>query len=201
MTDEIDAELSEIEQLKKENKHLKHVVGDQGNQIGELRQVVAQQLETRPSDDDWDVDPQEKEIRQLKSDMNQIRQTEALRQLETDFPGFRELPAKQEFQDWIQESGTRADLYRRADNMDFSAAREMLSLWQEREKLKEELQVQGNTQRRQALRNATMEKGSAGGTKRAYYTRQELREMRNQPDVWAANWPDIQKAYAEGRVK
>lgn len=213
MTEEgLDQELAEIEQLRsqvneykqKESRLLK-TIGDQGNQIGELRQVVGQQLDqiqgSNPSEDDWDYDPQEKEIRQLKSQMNQIQQTEALRQLETDFPGFRELPANQEFIDWIGESPVRADLYRKADGLDLGAAREMLSLWKEREQLKEDLQVQGNTQRRQALRNASMEKGSAGGTKKTYWTRQEVREMRNNPSEWAANWPEIQKAYAEGRVR
>lgn len=200
MTDEIDAELSEIEQLRQENNRLKHTVGDQGNQIGDLRKLVTDSLPKE--EDDWDYDPQEKEIRSLKSEIGQIKQTEALRQLEGDFPGFRELPNNQEFQDWIQESPVRADLYRRADGMDLSAAREMLALWKEREKIREELQVQGTTQRRQALKNATMEKGSSGGQRKQYYSRQELIDMRwREPDRFAAEWPEIQKAYAEGRVR
>jgi SMC interacting uncharacterized protein involved in chromosome segregation len=201
MTDEIDAELSEIENLQKENKHLKQVVGDQGNQIGDLRKVVAEQIQSQ-QESDWDYDPQEKELRDMKSQINEMKTAEALRQLETDYPGFRELPKNTEFTDWIGESQVRADLYRRADQMDLAAAREMLSLWQEREKLKVDLEAEGNTQRRRALRDASMEKGSAGGKKTAYWDRTELVEMRrNRPDEWAAKWPEIQKAYAEGRVK
>lgn len=212
MTDEgLDAELAEIDQLRnkvseykqKESRYLK-TIGDQGNQIGELRQVVGQQykqLEGGKNPDDWDYDPQEQEIRQLKTQIGQIQSAEAVRQLESDFPGFRELPNNQEFMDWVGESPVRAELYRRADSMDLGSAREMLSLWKERENLKEELQVQGNTQRREALRAATMEKGSAGGARKAYWTRQELQQMRQNPSEWAANWPEIQKAYAEGRVR
>ena len=138
----------------------------------------------------------------LKTEVGQIKQQEALRQIEQSFPGYRELPKNKDFQDWVQESPVRADLYHRANGYDFGAATEMLSLWQEREKLKEELQVQGNTQRRQALRNASMEKGSAGGTKQTYFKRQELQDMRwQQPEKFAAMWPEIQKAYNERRVR
>lgn len=198
MTDEIDAELSEIETLKNENNHLKRVVGDQGNQIGDLRKMVETSI---PQEDDW-IDPQDKELRELKSEVGQIKQQEALRELESSFPGFRDLPSNQEFQDWVQESGTRANLYNRANSYDFGAAREMLSLWQERQKLKEELQVQGNTQRRQALRNASMEKGSAGGTRQNYYTRQEVINMKiHEPLRFEKEWPEIKKAYEQGRVR
>ena len=54
MTDEIDAELSEIDKMKEENAHLKRVIGDQGNQIGDLRKMVEQSL---PQEDEW-YDPQ-----------------------------------------------------------------------------------------------------------------------------------------------
>ena len=199
MTDEIDAELSEIDKMKEENQHLKRVIGDQGNQIGDLRKMVETSL---PQEDDWDFDPQEKELQGLKADIGQMKQAEALRQLEQSYPGFRELPKNQEFQDWIQDSPVRADLYRRADQMDFNAAQEMLSLWREREKLREEMGVQVNTQRRQALKDATMEKGSAGGTRTKYWTRKELQDMRwQEPAKFAAQWPEIKKAYEEGRVK
>jgi hypothetical protein len=199
MTDEIDAELSDIERMKEENQHLKRVIGDQGNQIGDLRKLVTESL---PKEDDWDYDPQERELQSLKSEVGQIKQAEALRQLEQSYPGFRELPKNKEFLDWIQDSPVRADLYRRADSMDFNAAQEMLSLWREREKLREEMGVQVNTQRRQALKDATMEKGSAGGTRTKMYSRQELIDMRRfEPDKFSQLWPEIQKAYTEGRVK
>lgn len=215
MSDEgqIQAELSEIEQLRNRvnelettnQKHLK-TIGDQGNQIGDLRQVVSQQIEQQTSHDDYDYfdDPHEKELRQIKSEVSQLRTQDALRQLEDDFPGFRELPNNTEFQDWVAESPTRADLYRRADSMDINAAREMLSLWHEREQMKADLQVQGKTQRREALNAATMEKGTAGGAKTTYWDRRDLQDMRTNParaDEWASKWPDIQKAYAEGRVR
>ena len=200
MTDEIDAELSEIEKMKEENQHLKRVIGDQGNQIGDLRKMVTESL---PKEDDWDYDPQEKELRNLKSEVGQIKQAEALRQLEQKYPGFRELPSNQEFLEWVQDSPVRADLYRRADSMDFNAAQEMLSLWKEREKLREEMGVQMNTQRRQALNNASMEKGSSGGGQRTpTYTRQEVINMKiHEPLRFAKEWPDIKKAYESGRVR
>ena len=62
MTDEIDAELSDIERMKEENQHLKRVIGDQGNQIGDLRKLVTESL---PKEDDWDYDPQERELQRV----------------------------------------------------------------------------------------------------------------------------------------
>lgn len=199
MTDEIDAELSEIEQLRAQNAEFRQIVGRQGNEIGDLRRMVETTL---PKEDDWDYDPQQKELNQLKSEVGQIKQAEQLRQLESEFPNFRDLPKNKEFTDWIADSGTRSDLYYRANNMDLAAAREMLSLWKEREKVREELQVQGNSQRRQALKAASMEKGSAGGVKTNYYSRKELQDMRwKDPARFAREWDDIKKAYEEGRVR
>jgi hypothetical protein len=210
MTDEgqtLDDELSEIESLRHEKQRLEEekakylkTIGDQGNQIGDMRHIIAQQMEQTQTDD-WDYDPQEKEIRELKNKFTQLEQSEAIRKLEEQYPGFRELPQNEEFNEWIQGSPVRSALYSRANGMDLAAANEMLALWQERQKIAEELQQQGTTKRRQALRNATMEKGSGGGERKQYYTHQELQELRGKPDEWAARWPEIQQAYAEGRVK
>lgn len=188
---------SEIAALQKK-------LGDQGNEIGQLRKVADQVLQTQveQQEAEWDYDPQEKEIRSLKSEVNQIKEAEAVRRLEADFPGFRELPNNQEFQDWVQESPVRSDLYRRADGMDLAAAREMLALWNEREKMRQELQIEGNSHRRQALKDATMEKGSAGGGRKQYYSRTELIDMRlNNPAKYESMRDDIMQAYREGRVR
>ena len=213
MTEEgqtIDEELSEIDQLRKQwddkESHYKKIIGDQGNQIGVLNKVASQVIDQdlTPSQpvDDWDFDPALKEVNELKGVVNQMKQEEALRKLEGRFPGFRDLPKDEKFMEWVQDSPVRSNLMARADGMDLGAATEMLSLWEERQKLAEELQVQGTSNRKRALNDASMEKGSAGGgTRKNYYTHHELQELRQNPDEWAAKWPDILKAYSEGRVR
>ena len=213
MTDEgqtIEQELNEVDSLRKQweekESHYKKIIGDQGNQIGVLNKVANQVIENdlaqaQPVDDYYD-DPVQRDVNELKGVVNNMRQGEVLRELEAKFPGYRDLPKDEKFMEWVQDSPVRSDLYVRADSMDLGAATEMLSLWEERQKLAEELQIQGTSNRKRALNDASMEKGSAGGgTRKNYYTHLELQELRQNPDEWAAKWPDILKAYSEGRVR
>ena len=208
MTDESGLTVTEevdIEALIEQNNNFKKKLGDQGNEIGSLRRsldTVLQQQTSQVEEDDWFVDPTEKKLGALESELTTIKQSQALRELEAKHPGFRDLPQDESFAGWISKSQYRSNLYAKADRMDMDAADELFTAWEEQQESAGQAHQAQSTSRKQALNAATMEKGSAGGIRKEYYSRSELIDMRiNNPTKYEANRDQIMKAYAEGRVR
>ena len=199
VTEEVDYE-DVIQGLKKK-------LGDQGNEIGQLRKIADQQLQQQlnqqqAEEDDWYSDPADKKVAALESKLNSIEQQQALRELESKHPGFRDLPKDESFASWVGASQYRSNLYNKADNLDMTAADELFTAWEEQQEVANNSHQSRNQERQQALNSATMEKGSAGGTRKKYYSRTELIDLRiNNPSKYEAMSEDIRKAYAEGRVR
>ena len=196
----------DVEALIEQNNNFKKKLGDQGNEIGDLRRnldTVLQQQITQPvAEDDWYADPTEKKVNALEGELNQMKQSQALRELENKHPGFRDLPKDESFASWVGNSQYRSNLYKKADNLDMTAADELFTAWEEQQEAAGNQHQTQRTNRNKALNDASMEKGSAGGIRKQYYSRSELIDMRiKNPSKYEANRDEIMKAYAEGRVR
>ena len=208
MTDESGLTVTEevdVEALIEQNNNFKKKLGDQGNEIGDLRrsldQVLQQQVQPQV-EEDWYSDPTEKKVNALEGELNSMKQTQALRELESRHPGCRDLPKDESFANWVGQSQYRSNLYNKADNLDFQAADELFTAWEEQQETANQEQGQRRTNRNKALNDAAMEKGSAGGMRKTYYSRSELINLRiNNPEKYEAQRDEIMKAYAEGRVR
>ena len=208
MTDESGLTVTEevdVEALIEQNNNFKKKLGDQGKEIGDLRrsldQVLQQQVQPQV-EDEWYSDPTEKKVNALEGELNSMKQTQALRELESRHPGCRDLPKDESFANWVGQSQYRSNLYNKADNLDFQAADELFTAWEEQQETANQEQGQRRTNRNKALNDAAMEKGSAGGMRKTYYSRSELINLRiNNPEKYEAQRDEIMKAYAEGRVR
>jgi hypothetical protein len=204
MTDELT--VTEVVDHEAEIAALKKKLGDQGNEIGQLRRIadhaLQQQVNPPEPEESWDFDPVQKDVTGLKKEFNQMRQEQALRDLESKHPGFRELPKDEAFAAWVQDSRYRSGLYQKADQMDFDAADELFTAWEESREIANQQHADNRQSRSQALKDAAMEKGSAGGSRQNYYSRTELIDLRiNNPAKYDAMRDEIMKAYEEGRVR
>ena len=97
MTEESDLTVIEEVDHEAEIAALRKKLGDQGNEIGQLRKIADMQLQqqinqTPVEEDDWYSDPTEKKVNALEGELNQMKQSQALRELESKHPGFRDLP-------------------------------------------------------------------------------------------------------------
>ena len=206
MTDESELTVTEVVDHEAEIAALKKKLGDQGNEIGQLRKVADMQLQqqlTQPEEeDDWYIDPSEKKVKALESKLNSIEQSQALRELESKHPGFRDLATDESFAGWVQGSQYRSNLYQKADMMDFNAADELFTAWEEQQEAANNQHAEQRSNRNNALKDASMEKGSAGGSRKTYFSRTELINLRmNNPNKYDSMRDEIMKAYSEGRVR
>jgi len=202
VVDDVDNEVSELE---KKYDGLKSKIGTYANENAELRRINNQLLQQQAAStqaDDWDYDPAEKKADQALSQVQKLAIDAQVRDLSRDYPGYQEEVGTEAFQNWVAQSPYRQRRFAMADNMDFDAAREILSEWTEKKSQAIESQNQRELNRKTALNSASMEKGSAGGTGKKVYDRNWLVDQQvNNPGWYRANYSEIMQAYREGRVK
>lgn len=196
--------VTEVVDHEPEIAALKKKLGDQGNEIGQLRKIADQALQQQAAqtEDDFYADPLEKEISQVKQELGDVKQQQALRELEQKHPGFRDLPKNESFASWVEKSQYRSNLYAKADALDLMAADELFTAWEEQQETANTQNQSERTNRNTALNAAAMEKGSAGGGRKQYFSRTELINLRiENPAKYDAMLPEIKQAYLEGRVR
>ena len=202
--DQIEQELNEVQELKQKYDGLKSKIGTYANENAELRRLNNELLQQHTSQtaDDWDYDPADKKATQALNEVQQLKQDAQKRDLARDFPDYQNEVQSEAFQNWVMSSEYRQRRYGQADSMDFDAARELLSEWQERKADAQAVQGEREERRQQALNSASMEKGSAGGGGKKVWDRDWLVEQQvHNPGWYRANYSEIMQAYKEGRVK
>jgi len=203
VVDEVDKEVSELEQRY---DGLKSKIGTYANENAELRkinnQLLQQQLTPSNEADNWDYDSADRTAQLALQKATQIEQNAEKRELAREFPGYQEDVSSESFQNWVMESPYRQRRFTAADGLDFDAARELLTEWTEKKGIAQKVQGQREKDRKSALNNASMEKGSAGGVGKKVWDRNWLVEQQvNNPGWYRANYAEIMQAYREGRVK
>ena len=108
------------------------------------------------------------------------------------------------FQEWIQSSKIRTQLYILADQQfDYDAANELLSNWAERKSTVKATAEAEKASRKNAVKEASTGnvRGTGETSKKVYRRSDIIKLMRTDPDRYQALSDEIMKAYAEGRVK
>lgn len=197
-----------------------------GNEVGDLRKYTQQLLQSeqfRPTpvkkeeeeDADWDYEPQKatknlvnREVGEVKQELNKLKQETALEKFKARHPNFDQDSRSPEFIEWVQSSKYRTNLYTKNYNgIDLDAAEELMSGWDDYKSLIEmknqEQHEEQEDKRQKGLKAASMEKGSSTGSgkKKIWRSADIIRMRLNAPDQYEKHYDEIQKAYAEDRVK
>ena len=127
-------------------------------------------------------------------------------QLEQTHPDFMDIVQDTGFQDWVQASKFRTNLFQEADAYNYEAADELLTHWKERSMIDktEEVKEQQEATRKKALKTGKSEsKVSSESTagKKTYRRADLIRLKATDPNRYADLADEIYEAYAEGRVK
>ncbi len=215
--------LQEVVQMHQEAEKL---LGKQSSEVGELRGVVDDYIQTQlaqqqapvqqqeEDDTDFFVDPQAAVSRAIENhpsikEANQVTQNykkqTALSQLQSKHPDMTNIVQDANFAEWIKASKIRTQLFVQADQQyDYDAADELLSLWKERASVAQQTVAVEKQARKQQVKSAST--GNARGTgqtqrKKQYRRADIIKLMKTDPDRYAALSEEIFQAYADGRVK
>ena len=215
--------LQEVVQMHQEAEKL---LGKQSSEVGELRKVVDDHIQTQlaqqqapveqqeEDDTDFFVDPKtavsraienHPSIRQAQEATQNYKKQTALAQLQSKHPDMNDIVKDAKFAEWIKGSKIRTQLFVQADQaFDYDAADELFSLWKERASVAQQTVAVEKQARKQQVKSAST--GNARGTgqtqrKKIYRRADIIKLMQTDPDRYSALSEEIFQAYAEGRVK
>lgn len=217
-----------LEEVIQSYVNLEKELGRKNMEVGELRKLVDQYLNSPPTQDvttqatapqqqqhqeniSIDIDKLlekpdeviesvvENKISRLEQQLREIQLRDQREKFIEKHPDYLDVAADKEFQEWVKSSPIRMELYQRGDNHDYVAADELLTMWKELRKVQ-------NQVRENQLSAAQTESSPSGDASTIdsgkIWSRQELIKMRiENPQLFEALQPEILKAYQEGRVK
>ena len=212
---------AEIVRMHQEAEKL---LGRQSSEVGELRSVVDNYIQTQldttqatqePEEDiDFFSDPDKAvekaiknhpSIKQAEAVSQQYRQTTAQAQLQQRHPDMQEILTDSKFADWIKGSKIRTQLFVQADQQyDAEAADELFTTWKERQQVVGQTVANEKASRKTAVKNASAgnAKGSGEAASRKVYRRSDIiKLMQTDPDRYLSLSDEIMQAYQEGRVR
>jgi hypothetical protein len=211
--------------------NLEKELGRKAQEVGELRKLsdsflqaeVARKnnpqdntpLETKDNDDvDFFDDPNKAvnkmienhpKFQEFQQFQAQQAQAGAKAQLEQTHPDFTDVVQDKAFQEWVQDSPIRMQMFQAADSYNFDAANELLSNWKDRSMISktQEVKQAAETNRKDALKAASTESRSSSGSNaggKTYRRADLIRLKMEDPSRYESLEDDIFAAYADGRV-
>jgi len=213
---------AEIVRMHQEAEKL---LGKQSSEVGELRKVVDDYIqtqlstqETQATQADEEIDffsdpdkaverainnhPKIKEAEQIS---NQYRQSTATAELQKRHPDMQEILQDGKFAEWIKGSKIRQQLFVQADQQyDYEAADELFTTWKERQQVVGQTAATEKNERKKAVKAASTGnvRGSGEQAARKVYRRSDIiKLMKDDPERYMSLSDEIMKAYREGRVR
>ena len=213
---------AEIVRMHQEAEKL---LGKQSGEVGELRSVVDNYIQTQldtntpatqePEEDiDFFSDPDKAVERAIKNhpsikaaeaQTQQYKQQTAQSHLQQRHPDMQEILTDSKFADWIKGSKIRTQLFVQADQQyDAEAADELFTTWKERQQVVGQTVANEKASRKTAVKNASAgnAKGSGEAASRKVYRRSDIiKLMQTDPERYLSLSDEIMQAYQEGRVR
>ena len=146
--------------------------------------------------------PRFQEFQQFQA---QQAQAGAKAQLEQKHPDFTDVVQDKGFQEWVQDSPIRMQMFQAADSYNFDAANELLSNWKDRSMISktQEVKQQAESNRKDALKAGSTESRSSSGSGaggKTYRRADLIRLKMEDPTRYESLEDDIFQAYQDGRV-
>ena len=213
--------------IAKSYAELEKELGRKNNEVGELRKLTDQYLhqeltrgtrdkedpktkETSIEFDDLVGDPAgvidsvvAKRLEAVNKRFDEMTTAQRTEKFHKDNPDYQEISNSQEFYNWVNASPYRARQLMSAQRGDFDAADEILQSYRDTVKdVKAEAEQAEKAKREKQLKQASGESAGTGASPDKIYSRTKLMDMYiNRPAEYAAMREEIDRAYAEGRVK
>ena len=218
-----------VQDLVQMHQELEKFTGKQSTEIGDLRGVVDDYIQTQLSeqqapqpqqqtddedDVDFFVDPKSAvqraidnhpKIREAQEYTAMAKKQSTMAQLQQQHPDMESVLQDPRFAEWIKGSKVRTQLFVQADQQyDYDAAHELFSLWKERNQVVQQTAQAEKAARKSAVKTASTgnARGTAEGSRKKVYRRADIiKLMKTDPERYQALSDELLKAYAEGRVR
>ena len=221
-----------VEDIVKSYQNLEQELGRKSQEIGELRSLsdsflkaevsrndtqTSRQIENSEpeTENDFFEDPDKAvnsliekhpKFQEFQNFQARQQQESSKGQLEQAHPDYIDIVKDSKFQDWVEASTFRTDLFEQADKFNYEAADELLTHWKERsmiDKTAEVKQEQADTRKKALKTGKTESRSSSESTagKKVYRRADLIRLKQTNPDRYADLADEITSAYVEGRVK
>ena len=201
-------------------------LGRQSGEVGELRQVVDQFIQSQtqltqqnapqqePTEEvDFFTDPEQAvskaienhpSVKQTQELNQQLKAQNALAQLQQKHPDVETIMKDPKFVEWVKGSKIRTRLLAYADQAyDFDSADELFTTWKERQQVVTQTAEMEKQGRKKAVKAASTgnTRGSNPVSKKIYRRADIIKLMRTDPDRYQSLSEEILTAYKEGRVR
>ena len=211
------------------HQNAEKLLGKQSSEVGELRKVVdnfiqtqtiAQQQKQAPVQAEDDLDdldffenPKQAisrmlenhpSVQQSRQMADQLAQQNTVAQLKANHPDFTTIVSDAKFIEWVGKSKVRSQLLRQADAYDYDSADELFTSWKERQEMVNSAVQTETNARRQSVKSGSTgnTKGSGEPSRKKIYRRADIVElMAKDPERYQSLAAEIRQAYSEGRVK
>ena len=186
---------------------LKRKLGEQGNEIGQLRNALEakineqdRQLVEQSFDSDQVAAMErlvEQKVAPVKQQLNEANAQQAVAQLAAKHPDYETVVNNPEFQAWVQSTKRKAAAYEVAIGGDIDVGIELLDAYKA-----EAQSTPSEEQLNIAQASNRGSSGDAGIRESGVILRSEIQDLkRNDPAAYRAQLPRIMQAYQEGRVQ
>ncbi len=200
------------EALQKSYQHLERRMSQQGQELGELRQLSDTLIQGNTEKPDFFENPEEAvnqavdgntRLRDLEARTQGIQESAVRSELLRRHPDYPDIDKSIEFANWLSKSKLRQKSYAdAAQNLDVDIADDLMVMY------KESLKKQGveserlEGERKDILKEVKSGSGSSGGATKKVFRRADLMKLQiEDPDRYAEMNNEILDAYAEGRVR
>ena len=203
----------DFNKLKESYEHLEKRMSQQGQELGELRQLSDTLIKQPKEEIDFFENPDEavnqaiegnERIRSVEAKTIQMAEMYAKSELTRRHPDYEKIDKSPEFAKWVQNSKARQTLYRDAStNLDVDQADELIEMFKESKSVQSVETEKLEGERKETLKAVKSDSGSTGGTTtKKIFRRADLMNLQIQDSERYNDMQDeILEAYAEGRVR
>ncbi len=208
------------DEAKKNYRELEQFNSRQAQELGNSRKLIDQfnQMQPEPSKEvtidldsllDNPTDTINKSlqnnpaIQKLQNDLQTIQNSTAIATIESKHPDYMETYQDPAFQNWATDNPIRQRLLSEANNYDVDAADYLFSEWNSHTSTsKQAAEDNVRIEKAKADIGKAASEGAGGQAATKIYSRHDLAELQlRDSDKYHAMWPEIYKAYQEGRVR
>lgn len=213
-----------VKDLVQMHQEAEKALGKHGSEVGELRKIVDNYIQTQltenkaddqPAEEapDWFADPDKAfdyklnnhpKIKEAEQTTKEYQRSTALQRLKADHPDMENIVNQPGFAAWIKQSPVRQKLFLQADQeYNYDAAHELFSTWKQIQGVNKDVTESDKQQRKEKVKEASTgnARGSNAPSRKKVYRRADIMRLRETDrERYNAMSDEILQAYKEGRV-